>query len=67
MIRADFAVRRIGLLATLAGPAPRTRSALRDLGALENAAVAAADGRIVWLGPDRELESSVRLASDASV
>ncbi len=67
MIRADFAVRRIGLLATLAGPAPRTGAALRDLGALEDAAVAAADGRIVWLGPDRELETWVHLASEASV
>ena len=32
MIAADFAVRRIGLLATLAGPAPRTGAAMRDLG-----------------------------------
>ena len=67
MIGADFAVRRIGLLATLAGPAPRTGAALRDLGTIEDAAVAAVDGRIVWLGPDRELEASVRLASDAAV
>ena len=67
MIHADFAVRRIGLLATLAGEAPRTGAALRDLGALEDAAVASAEGRIVWLGPERELEASVRLASDASV
>ncbi len=67
MIQADFALRRIGLLATLAGPAPRTGAALRDLGALEDSAVAAAEGRIVWLGPERELEASVRLASDASV
>lgn len=67
MMQADFALRRIGLLATLAGPAPRTGAALRDLAALEDAAVAAAEGRIVWLGPERQLEASVRLASDASV
>ena len=33
MIPADFAVRRIGLLATLAGPLPRTGAAMRDLSA----------------------------------
>lgn len=67
MIRADFAVRRIGLLATLAGPQPRTGAAMRDLGLVHDAALAAADGRLVWLGHDRALETAVRLASGALV
>ena len=67
MIRADFAVHRVGLLATLAGPLPRTGAAMRDLGIVEDAALAAAEGRIVWLGPDRELAGAVRIGSEAEV
>ena len=65
--RADFAVRRIGLLATMAGPVPRVGRSMRDLGLLEDAALAAAGGRIVWVGPDDGLPESVRLESDATV
>ncbi len=67
MIQADFAVRRIGLLATLAGPAPRVSAAMGDLALREDAAIAAAAGRIVWVGPERTLEASVRLGADATV
>jgi imidazolonepropionase len=67
MTPADFAVRRIGRLATLAGPAPRTGAALRDLGLIEDAAVAAAAGRLVYVGPDRGLDASVALSADAVV
>jgi len=67
LIAADFAVRRIGLLATLAGPAPRTGNALRDPVVRAGAAVAAASGRIVWVGDDRELERAVTLAPHATL
>ena len=67
VIAADFAVRRIGRLATLAGPAPRTGAAMRDLGLRADAAVAAAVGRIVWVGDDREFEAGVALAPGATV
>jgi len=66
MIAADLAVRRIGLLATLAGPAPRTGAAMRDLGLARDAAVAVADGRIAWVGPDAALEATVSLRPGAS-
>jgi imidazolonepropionase len=59
VIRAEFAVRNIGLLATLRGPTPRVGRHLRDLGILENAALAAAGGRIVWVGGDLELDGRV--------
>ena len=65
MIAADLALRRIGVLATLAGPAPRTGAVMRDLAALSDAAVAVAGGRIAWVGPDAEFESAVELAPGA--
>ncbi len=67
MIDADFTTRRIGLLATLAGSTPRTGAAMRDLQTRVDAAVAASEGRIVWVGPDAELDRAVTLTSDATV
>ena len=67
MITADGAVRRIGLLATLSGPAPRTGEAMRDIGALENAAIALSRGRIAWVGPEAELDRAVTLVPGAGV
>ena len=61
MIAADLVVRRVGRLATLAGAAPRTGAGMRELGILESAAVAAAGGRIAWVGRDAEVGSAVRL------
>jgi imidazolonepropionase len=65
-MKADFAVRNIGLLATLAGPQPRLGASMRDLGLIERAAVASAEGRIVYAGSDRDLGSQVEL-EDATV
>ena len=67
LIQADFIVRNIGLLATLRGPVPRLGGALRDLGLVERAAVAAAGGRIVWCGPETDLARAVAIAPSASV
>jgi imidazolonepropionase len=58
---ADLVVRNIGALATLAGPCPRKQAALRDLGLVEHAAVAASEGRIVYAGPEASLAASVTL------
>ncbi|HXK09550.1 MAG TPA: imidazolonepropionase [Vicinamibacteria bacterium] len=65
MTSADFAVRRIGILATLAGPAPRTGTAMRELSLVRDAALAADSGRIAWIGPDAALESAVALRPGA--
>lgn len=65
MLAADFLVRNAGLIATLAGPAPRTGSALGDLGLVESAALAAERGRVVWVGPERELAAAVAPAPGA--
>jgi len=59
MIPAALSVRRIGLLATLAGPAPRTGAGMRDLGLVRDAAVAVDRGRIAWVGPDAAFEGAV--------
>ncbi len=67
MIAADLVVRRIGLLATLAGPAPRREGAMRDLGLRREAALAVAGDRVAWLGAERELEGAVTLAPGATV
>jgi imidazolonepropionase len=67
VIDADLAVRRIGLLATMAGRAPRTGAAMREIGAQTNAAVAASAGRIVWVGPDAALEGLVSLVRGSTV
>jgi imidazolonepropionase len=61
VIQADLAVRRIGLLATLAGPAPRLGKALGDIAPLEDAAIAVQAGRVVWVGPDAGFAAAVRL------
>lgn len=65
-MKADFAVRNVGVLASLAGPRPRLGAAMRDLGLIERAALASAAGRIVYVGPDRDLASQVEL-EDAAV
>ena len=67
MLPADFVVRNIGLLASLAGPVPRIGPALAELGVIEAAALAAHQGRIVYAGADRGLEVAVSLAPDAVV
>jgi imidazolonepropionase len=66
-VSADFAIRRIGSLATLAGPAPRTGAALRDPGLIPDAALAASGGRLVYVGSERGFAQAVRLTDDATV
>lgn len=58
--QADFVLRDIGLLATLRSSSPRRGDPLQDLGVLTGAAVASNQGRIVFVGPESQLSSSVR-------
>jgi imidazolonepropionase len=62
---ADLVVRRIGVLATLAGPVPRVGAALADVGTIRDAALAASAGRIVYAGPEADLERNVSVAVGA--
>jgi imidazolonepropionase len=58
VIRADFALRHAGQLATMV---PATDD---PLGRIRDGALAAREGRVVWIGEDRELESQVTLDGD---
>ncbi len=57
---ADFVLTNSAWIASLRGPLPRTGGALRDLGQVRRGALAARQGRIVWVGPEAELEACVR-------
>jgi len=48
---ADFLIENASLIATCAGPAPRRGGAQSDIGALQNAVIAAYQGEIVYVGP----------------
>jgi imidazolonepropionase len=65
--QADLLVRNAGLVVTMAGRSARTGSAARDLGALADGALAAAHGRILWVGPERELDGCVTAGPGAVV
>src|SRR5256714_13015993 len=58
LIRADFALRRAGQLATMVAEGGD------PLGRIREGALAARGGRVVWIGADRELESQVVLDGD---
>jgi imidazolonepropionase len=58
-------VRNIGLLASMAGPAPRRGRRMTDAGYVPHAAVAAAGGRIVYAGPEAGLDAAMVPGSDA--
>jgi imidazolonepropionase len=67
MISADFVLRNAGALVTPRGPAPRRGESLGRLDTVERGAVAASGGRLVFVGPERDLEGSVSLAGNATV
>src|SRR2546421_10947549 len=58
LIRADFALRHAGQLATMM---PRPDD---PLGRIKDGALAAHGGRVVWIGDDRDLESQGTLDGD---
>ena len=62
---ADLVVRNIAQVSTLRGERPRLGAAMRDLGIISNAAVAADRGRIVFVGPDADLDSGVSIRPNA--
>jgi imidazolonepropionase len=66
---ADLVIRNIGLLATMAGPVPRVGAAMANAGLVSDAAVAVANGRIVYAGPEADLatgQAAVGTATDAT-
>jgi len=67
MIRADLVIVDAAQLLTLAGPAPRTRGTLRDLGVVEGGCLAVADGRLAFVGTRDAFETEVSIDGAAEV
>jgi len=65
MISADFVLAGARQIATCRGPAPKRREALQDVGPINDGWIAAKDGRIVFVGTEKEFKNSVRPASEA--
>jgi imidazolonepropionase len=63
----DLLIRNIGVLATLRGPAPRVGAALRDIGLIAHGAIAARDGRIVFVGSERDLPAGLAPTAATSI
>jgi len=60
-MRADLLIYNIGQLITLAGPPePRRGAAMRELGVIEDAAVAVIDGRVAAVGKSTDLRVAVQ-------
>jgi imidazolonepropionase len=66
-MRADFILHNADEIVTCAGQAPRAGVHQREAGALRDASIAAADGRIVFVGPSGDLAGSVEPARGARV
>ncbi len=64
-MKADLLVRGIAQLVTVSGPGARHGRAMRDLTILPNAALACADGRFLWAGPEKDWEGSAAAEIDA--
>jgi imidazolonepropionase len=67
MIAADFLVRNAAEVLTCAGPAPRRGAAQGDARSIPAAAIAANQGRIVFIGFESLLAHQVALAPDATI
>lgn len=65
MISADVVVAGCRQLLTCAGPLPKRKAALGDVGLVENGWVASRRGAIVFAGPEEEFRRSVRMEPDA--
>ncbi len=62
MKSADLVIRGLKQLVTCRGPIPKRKQAMLDLGIIEGAAIASAGGKIVYVGPDKELDVEVKVA-----
>ena len=67
MIAADFLIRNTSEVLTCAGPAPRRGAAQSDARSMPGAAIAAHNGRIVFIGFESLLPHEVTLAPDATI
>jgi imidazolonepropionase len=64
MTKADLVLYNVGSLYTGAGPVPRRGLALRRIQVVERAAIASFEGRIVFVGPEANLNGEVALSPE---
>ena len=67
MIAADFLIRNTSEVLTCAGPAPRRGPAQADARSIPGAAIAAHNGRIVFIGFESLLPHEVTLTPGATI
>ncbi|HWR84051.1 MAG TPA: imidazolonepropionase [Candidatus Deferrimicrobium sp.] len=65
--RATLLIKNVGQLVTLAGAVPRRGDQMKDLGLIDNGAVAVFDQHVLAVGRLREIERQVSLAEDCVV
>jgi imidazolonepropionase len=66
-VAADFLLKGASELVTCRGPFPRAGLHSADVGALERGALAACEGRIVWVGPEERLDAEIEALPGAAV
>jgi len=64
-MRADVLVRGISQLVTAQGAEPKRGAAMRELRVVERAALAIADGKFAWVGPQRDWSGEAASIVDA--
>jgi imidazolonepropionase len=64
-MNADLLVRGISQLVTAEGPGPKHGAAMRDLGIIDHAAIAIANGKILWAGPAADWSGTAASIMDA--
>ena len=64
-MKADLLIRGIAQLVTAEGPGPRHGAAMRQLKVVEQAALAIADGTILWVGPEADWDGEAAATVDA--
>lgn len=67
MIPADLVVRACRQLVTCAGPLPKRKAALADVGLREGAWIASYRGRIVFIGSEEDFKRQVRPDDEAEI
>ena len=63
-MKADLVIRGIAQLVTPEGPGPKHGAAMRHLKIVEHAALAIADGKILWVGPEADWSGEAAASID---
>jgi imidazolonepropionase len=66
-VDADLLVLDADAIYTCAGPGPKRGTAQRDAGRIDGASIAAAGGRIVWLGASADRQSAVEVTPATTI